>query len=563
MSAAQSVSDAECSAPSTTHTSPSSLVSSSSNHKNVPDMNFAVNVASHVHHQNANMNHMGNFNDFSRDATVNQNITNQQTTVSPNHTTDSIRPTEDKPVNSQILDAHPSPTQRSQPQLTVETGAHQSQQTPEETQKQPTLTFEKQPVTPCRSSAPTSAFSSFSSKTYIKGSGSSTLNSPRISSEGSSPETGYNTPESGNPTSQTNANKDGADRNVHEFMLGMELPKSNFTHRYPPPRTNSATLGKSPAQARPHTTQNTPRQSPSSTSSVSSTNYPPFESSQPATNPKHLRQSLIRASKPSSDSVSTINSASTVRPSAVRRSLTSLDSSNTCSASSSATNRRQNYEHLPLQHHYMSSPNLALDGQAHRLQLTPPKQLHDLKTPLYIPAVLRKTEHHRTVSDSTPSVLRPPRRNHWRPDFERENCKDCDQRFSFFERRHHCRKCGEIFCANHVRFRVPLDHDLNFNPSAGDVKACTACAGAFQDHLVSLQVPLDRQQSSDSSASGTPSPCASSYSREVPRLQPTHKHNPNLHATQDILSASVMQQQQAVPASVANSIPADWSWSTF
>jgi len=36
----------------------------------------------------------------------------------------------------------------------------------------------------------------------------------------------------------------------------------------------------------------------------------------------------------------------------------------------------------------------------------------------------------------------------WIEDTERTNCKICGAGFSFMNRRHHCRACGEIICSN-------------------------------------------------------------------------------------------------------------------
>lgn len=37
--------------------------------------------------------------------------------------------------------------------------------------------------------------------------------------------------------------------------------------------------------------------------------------------------------------------------------------------------------------------------------------------------------------------------DHWVLDTTRQSCYACQSRFSFKERRHHCRNCGQIFCA--------------------------------------------------------------------------------------------------------------------
>ena len=34
----------------------------------------------------------------------------------------------------------------------------------------------------------------------------------------------------------------------------------------------------------------------------------------------------------------------------------------------------------------------------------------------------------------------------WIPDSYTNSCENCSQEFSLFNRRHHCRCCGQIFC---------------------------------------------------------------------------------------------------------------------
>uniref|UniRef100_A0A671MJD5 Zinc finger FYVE domain-containing protein 16-like n=1 Tax=Sinocyclocheilus anshuiensis TaxID=1608454 RepID=A0A671MJD5_9TELE len=36
----------------------------------------------------------------------------------------------------------------------------------------------------------------------------------------------------------------------------------------------------------------------------------------------------------------------------------------------------------------------------------------------------------------------------WVPDSEAPNCMNCEQKFTFTKRRHHCRACGKVYCAN-------------------------------------------------------------------------------------------------------------------
>ena len=38
--------------------------------------------------------------------------------------------------------------------------------------------------------------------------------------------------------------------------------------------------------------------------------------------------------------------------------------------------------------------------------------------------------------------------NQWQPNTDRGECNNCTEYFYLFCRRHHCRKCGNIFCKN-------------------------------------------------------------------------------------------------------------------
>ncbi|KAK0506394.1 FYVE zinc finger-domain-containing protein [Armillaria luteobubalina] len=73
------------------------------------------------------------------------------------------------------------------------------------------------------------------------------------------------------------------------------------------------------------------------------------------------------------------------------------------------------------------------------------------ETPIEIPTVspdLRANEHL--------AVLLP--RSLWKPDSAASCCDNffCRERFSVFERRHHCRKCGGVFCSQCTPRTTPL-----------------------------------------------------------------------------------------------------------
>ncbi|KAF9178870.1 hypothetical protein BGZ51_007293 [Haplosporangium sp. Z 767] len=76
-----------------------------------------------------------------------------------------------------------------------------------------------------------------------------------------------------------------------------------------------------------------------------------------------------------------------------------------------------------------------------------------------------------------------PSRAHWKPDSSTQVCTwpGCLREFGFFDRRHHCRKCGDIFCSVHCAKAIPLDNALDFNPAMGVMsRACTGCFEAYE-----------------------------------------------------------------------------------
>ena len=151
------------------------------------------------------------------------------------------------------------------------------------------------------------------------------------------------------------------------------------------------------------------------------------------------------------------------------------------------------------------------------------RQLRPPKSPMYVPAVLRPTERPhrpspltppRSVHGSTDSLdgqgRRPisrrstndstlggelgrvsedtlnqelgkvqglPTREHWKLDSYAVICDapTCQKTFSLFERRHHCRHCGHVFCNTDSHYAIPLDHNAEFHPDGAMSRACKHC----------------------------------------------------------------------------------------
>ena len=61
--------------------------------------------------------------------------------------------------------------------------------------------------------------------------------------------------------------------------------------------------------------------------------------------------------------------------------------------------------------------------------------------------------------------------DHWTP-----NCINCDSKFTFLRRRHHCRACGQVFCSNCCSEKYPLMY-MRGEPA----RVCKPCKSALEE----------------------------------------------------------------------------------
>lgn len=81
-------------------------------------------------------------------------------------------------------------------------------------------------------------------------------------------------------------------------------------------------------------------------------------------------------------------------------------------------------------------------------------------------------------------------KQYWMPDSVSKECYECSYKFTALRRRHHCRICGQIFCARCCHQQVPG----KLMGYSGDLRACTYCC-----HIV-LSCLQSVDSNSDSSA---------------------------------------------------------------
>ncbi|XP_061735592.1 LOW QUALITY PROTEIN: 1-phosphatidylinositol 3-phosphate 5-kinase [Nerophis ophidion] len=91
-------------------------------------------------------------------------------------------------------------------------------------------------------------------------------------------------------------------------------------------------------------------------------------------------------------------------------------------------------------------------------------------------------------------------KQYWMPDSQCKECYDCNEKFTTFRRRHHCRLCGQIFCSRCCNQEIPG----KFIGHLGDLRACTYCRKIALNYAYSAEsgsIGEDLNVLSDSSCS--------------------------------------------------------------
>lgn len=210
-----------------------------------------------------------------------------------------------------------------------------------------------------------------------------------------------------------------------------------------------------------------------------------------------------------------------------------------------------------------------------------PPQIRPQKNPIYVPAALRRTEKpgrqsppktdsaidipdgswsagagfgRSTVDGAQSPIARiatedlnsiyndtpmspaagPITRNHWQPDSSTLVCSasSCETPFGFFTRRHHCRRCGGIFCWQHSQKRVRLTELAVFHPEGNLQRACDSC---YETYRAWEHVRTSRSNSEDSG--------------RTPAMR--------------IDTPTAKRPEPSRVGSIATSFQGTWNWSTF
>lgn len=66
--------------------------------------------------------------------------------------------------------------------------------------------------------------------------------------------------------------------------------------------------------------------------------------------------------------------------------------------------------------------------------------------------------------------------DHWLKDEGADFCAGCTIRFTIYERKHHCRNCGQVFCSKCSKFESEISRLRIFKP----VRVCQSCYSALK-----------------------------------------------------------------------------------
>ncbi|XP_071374856.1 1-phosphatidylinositol 3-phosphate 5-kinase isoform X2 [Centroberyx affinis] len=128
-------------------------------------------------------------------------------------------------------------------------------------------------------------------------------------------------------------------------------------------------------------------------------------------------------------------------------------------------------------------------------------------------------------------------KQYWMPDSQCKECYDCNEKFTTFRRRHHCRLCGQIFCSRCCNQEIPG----KFMGYTGDLRACTYCR----------KIALSYAHSADSGSIGEDLSALSDSPCSVCVLEPSEPRTPvggrkasrNIFLEEDLTWQSLIHQE--------------------
>lgn len=112
----------------------------------------------------------------------------------------------------------------------------------------------------------------------------------------------------------------------------------------------------------------------------------------------------------------------------------------------------------------------------------------------------------------------PPHTTLWVPDHAVTSCTGCNTVFWLGRRKHHCRNCGNIFCADCSENSTPLPSEHLYDP----VRVCTSCFSKLSRHAFNSAASTPEEEVQDALLVAA-MPLANAQHRVH------HHHHPHLH----------------------------------
>ncbi|ABN65416.2 Zn finger protein [Scheffersomyces stipitis CBS 6054] len=192
----------------------------------------------------------------------------------------------------------------------------------------------------------------------------------------------------------------------------------------------------------------------------------------------------------------------------------------------------------------------------------------------------------------------PPTRKHWVKDEAVLKCgmPFCSKVFNFFERRHHCRKCGGIYCKEHTSHYLYINHLAQFTTGGRGTlsKVCDLCIEEYNDfiqHEFGVNIAHSSSENSSyhsaehiartansntisntvakgssvgvgvGSAVDTVGPRKDTRSSQTPN--PQYLRNGINPGKSHLIGVNANDETNQRSEQAVGSVPANWSWSSF
>ncbi|KAL6452523.1 PIB2 Glutamine sensor PIB2 [Candida maltosa Xu316] len=181
-----------------------------------------------------------------------------------------------------------------------------------------------------------------------------------------------------------------------------------------------------------------------------------------------------------------------------------------------------------------------------------------------------------------------PTRRHWVKDDTVFKCgiPSCPKVFNFFERRHHCRKCGGIFCKQHTSHSLYINYLAQFTTGGRGTlsKVCDNCIEEYNEFIakefgVNIQTskpitpsqndtndlkPQQQQQYLSSQLSQRSSAQHLASVDEQHRQSFIPQMRPNNYSIDNNVNMTVSNENgNSRSEQLVGSVPANWTWSSF